>query len=71
MSIVKFMHILEINMTDKDNVLEVFKSFDKPLRPGEIAEKSGIDSKDVSKIIKELREEGKVYSPKRCYYALK
>ena len=65
------MHILEINMTDKDNVLEVFKSFDKPLRPGEIAEKCGIDSKDVSKIIKELREEGKVYSPKRCYYALK
>ncbi|KKM24224.1 hypothetical protein LCGC14_1607260, partial [marine sediment metagenome] len=52
-------------------VLEIFKNSDKPLRPGEIAEKTGIESKEVSKIIKKLREEEKVYSPKRCYYALK
>ncbi len=58
-------------MATKDKVLDVFKSMDKPFRPGEIAEQIGIDSKEVSKIIKELREEGKVYSPKRCYYALK
>ena len=58
-------------MSDKENLLEIFKNSDKPLRPGEIAEKAGIESKEVSKIIKELREEGKVYSPKRCYYALK
>ncbi|MFX1570049.1 MAG: MarR family transcriptional regulator [Promethearchaeota archaeon] len=41
------------------------------MRPGEIADQIGIESKEVSKVIKELREEGKVYSPKRCYYALK
>lgn len=58
-------------MADKDKILEVFKTSDKPLRPGEIAEKTGIESKEVSKIIKELREQGKVHSPKRCYYALK
>jgi predicted transcriptional regulator len=58
-------------MTNKNEVLEIFKNSDNPLRPGEIAEKIGIDSKEVSSIIKELREEGKVYSPKRCYYALK
>ncbi|MFX1316906.1 MAG: helix-turn-helix domain-containing protein [Promethearchaeota archaeon] len=58
-------------MAAKEKVLDFFKSTDKPLRPGEIAEKTGIESKEVSKIIKELREEGKVYSPKRCYYALK
>ena len=58
-------------MSDKENVLNSFKASDKPLRPGEIAEKIGIESKEVSKIIKELREEGTVYSPKRCYYALK
>ena len=58
-------------MTNKDEVLEIFKNSNNPLRPGEIAEKTGIDSKEVSSIIKELREEGKVYSPKRCYYALK
>jgi len=58
-------------MATKDKVLNVFKSTVKPLRPGEIAEQTGIESKEVSKIIKELREEGKVFSPKRCYYALK
>ncbi len=52
-------------------VIEVFRTLDKPLRPGDIAKELGIESKEVSKIIKELREEEKVYSPKRCYYALK
>ena len=58
-------------MADKDKVLEAFKTSDKPLRPGDIAKAIGIESKEVSKVIKELREEGKVHSPKRCFYALK
>ena len=58
-------------MTDKDKVLDAFKNSSKPLRPGDIAKAIGIESKEVSKLIKELREEGKVHSPKRCYYALK
>ena len=58
-------------MTEKEKVLEAFKNTSKPLRPGDIAKSTGIESKEVSKIIKELREEGKVHSPKRCYYALK
>ncbi len=58
-------------MSDKDKVLEAFKNSEKPLRPGDIAEQIGIESKEVSKYIKELREEGKVYSPKRCFYAMK
>ena len=57
-------------MSNKESVLNAFKDSDKPLRPGEIAEKTGIESKEVSKVIKELREEGKVFSPKRCYYDL-
>ena len=39
------------------------------LRPGEIAEKLGIEKKDVDKLIKKLKEEDKIYSPKRCFYA--
>jgi len=58
-------------MSEKEKVLNVFKSSGNPLRPGDIAIETGIESKEVSKIITELREEGKVYSPKRCYYALK
>jgi predicted transcriptional regulator len=58
-------------LANKDIVINVFKNSSKPLRPGDIATESGIDSKEVSKIIKDLREEGKLFSPKRCYYALK
>ena len=58
-------------MSEKEKVLNMFKISEKPLRPGDIAKETGIESKEVSKFIKELREEGKVYSPKRCYYALK
>ena len=58
-------------MSEKEKILTIFKSSENPLRPGDIAKETGIESKEVSKFIKELREEGKVYSPKRCYYALK
>jgi predicted transcriptional regulator len=58
-------------MTTKENVINTFKEIGKPLRPGDIAKKLGIESKEVSEIIKELKEEGKIHSPKRCYYALK
>ncbi|NHJ25446.1 MAG: transcriptional regulator [Candidatus Lokiarchaeota archaeon] len=58
-------------MENKEKVVDIFKSSKSPLRPGDIAAKSGIDSKEISTIIKALKEEGRVYSPKRCYYALK
>lgn len=51
------------------NVLEAMKKAGKPVRPGEIAEVLGIDSKEVSKAIKKLKEKGEIHSPKRCYYA--
>ncbi len=50
-------------------VLKAMKEAGKPVRPGEVAKIMGIDSKEVSKAIKVLRKEGKVHSPKRCYYA--
>jgi len=55
----------------KKLVLEAMKKAGKPVRPGDIAKETGLDSKEVSKIIKELKNEGLVHSPKRCYYALK
>ncbi len=53
----------------KDAVLKAMKDAGKPVRPGEVAKTMGIESKMVSKAIKALRKEGKVHSPKRCYYA--
>ncbi|WP_457556054.1 transcriptional regulator [Candidatus Pyrohabitans sp.] len=56
-------------MVDKEKVLEAMKNAGKPVRPGDIAKVLGVDSKEVSRAIKELKKEGKVHSPKRCYYA--
>ena len=51
-------------------VLDAMKKAGKPVRPGEVAEMIGEDSKAVSKVISTLKKQGKVASPKRCYYAL-
>jgi Mn-dependent DtxR family transcriptional regulator len=50
-------------------VLNAMKKAGKPLRPGEVAEMIGEESKTVSKVISDLKKQGKVISPKRCYYA--
>ncbi len=54
----------------EQKVIETFKKLNKPLRPGDIAKEIGVESKEVSKVIKKLKEKGVVISPKRCYYAL-
>lgn len=51
-------------------VLSAMKKAGKPLKPGEVAELIGEESKTVSKVIGTLKKQGKVISPKRCYYAL-
>lgn len=53
-----------------NKILKVLKK-EGALRPGDIAEKTGIDKKEVSKSIKELKAEGKIISPKRCFYSVK
>jgi DNA-binding IclR family transcriptional regulator len=64
--------IEEVEVADvKAKVLEALRKAGKPLRPGEIAELAGLDKDEVSKAIKELKAEGKVHSPKRCFYAPK
>ena len=50
-------------------VLDAMKKAGKPVRPGEVAEMINEESKTVSKAISTLKKQGKVTSPKRCYYA--
>jgi DNA-binding MarR family transcriptional regulator len=57
-------------MEPKDAIIKALEQSGKPLKGGEIAEASGIDKKDVDKLIKKLVAEGKVNSPVRCYYGL-
>ena len=52
-------------------MLDAMKRAGKPVRPGDVAKLTGLDSKEVSKIIRSLKEKGKVFSPKRCFYAVK
>lgn len=54
---------------NEDKVLKAFDDAGRPMRPGDVTKIIGIDSKEVSKAIKELKKNGKLHSPKRCYYA--
>ena len=56
-------------MSDPETVLKAMTDMGKPVRPGDVAKKLGIESKEVSKAIQKLKKEGKVHSPKRCYWA--
>lgn len=58
-------------MEIKTQVLDAMKLASKPMKPGEIADAAGIDKKEVEKIIKKLKDEDLIYSPKRCYYEAK
>lgn len=41
------------------------------MKSGDVATATGIDKKDVDKAIKKLVADGKVVSPKRCFYSAK
>jgi len=58
-------------MENQEVILEVLKKSSESLKAGEIAEITGIEKKEVSKVIKHLVNEGKVHSPKYCYYDVK
>lgn len=56
---------------EEEKVLSAMRDIGKPVRPGDIAQATGIDSKEVSKIITSLKKQELIDSPKRCYYAPK
>jgi Mn-dependent DtxR family transcriptional regulator len=51
-------------------IVDAMKKSGKPMRPGDIAKMLNVDSKEISKVIGDLKKKGAVISPKRCYYAL-
>ncbi|MCK9521917.1 MAG: MarR family transcriptional regulator [Proteobacteria bacterium] len=52
----------------KEKVLATMKKAAEPLNAGKVTELSGLDRKEVDKAMKALKEEGKIVSPKRCYW---
>ncbi len=55
-------------MEAKELVLAALKEAGAPLKSGEIAEKTGLDKKEVDKALKALKKDETVFSPKNCYY---
>ncbi|MFI3331159.1 MAG: MarR family transcriptional regulator [Rikenellaceae bacterium] len=53
---------------EKSKVLEVMAAAGEPLNAGKIAELTALDRKVVDKVMKELKAEGSIVSPKRCYW---
>lgn len=49
-------------------VLEAMKKAGKPVKGADVAAATGIDQKEVGKIIATLKKAGKVSSPKMCFY---
>jgi len=57
-------------MADKEQVvLDAMKKAGKPVKAGDIAEVVGMSKDEVAKIIAALKKQGKVVSPKVCFYA--
>jgi len=55
-------------MDDKTKVLDAMKAAGKPVRPGDVAEATGIDKAVVSKAFELLKKEGAISSPTRCFW---
>lgn len=58
-------------METKALVMKTLKESGKPLKSAEIAEKAGIEKAEVDKVLKALKKEDKITSPKNCYYSPK
>ncbi|MBQ6219872.1 MAG: MarR family transcriptional regulator [Methanosphaera sp.] len=55
-------------MDNKDKVIEAFRNSDDPLNATKVSEISGVEKKEVDKIMKELKKDETIISPKRCYW---
>jgi len=49
-------------------VLDFFTKSEKPVKAGEVAAATGVDKKEVDKAMAKLKKEGKIASPKACYW---
>ena len=54
---------------DKDKVLRVLVDSMEPLDAKALVERTGLERAEIDKAIKVLKKEGKIESPKRCFYS--
>lgn len=58
-------------MDTHELVLKTLKDAKKPLKASELATITKLDKKEVDKAIKKLKTDGKIESPKVCFYTAK
>jgi len=61
----------KIIMEIAEVVIQTIKEAGVPMKSAEIAQKTGIDKKEIDKAIGKLKKEEKLVSPKVCYYDIK
>ncbi len=52
----------------EEKVLKALRKSGEPMKPGDIAEATGLPKDEVTKAINALKKQGKVTSPKRCFW---
>ena len=58
-------------MKKVEKVFETTKNSAEPLNAGKVAELSGLDRKEVDKAMARLKADGRIVSPRRCYWSAK
>lgn len=58
-------------MDNYEVILDFFKKADKPVNAGLIATETGVDRKEVDKVMNKLKKDETIVSPKRCYWEIK
>jgi DNA-binding IscR family transcriptional regulator len=58
-------------MDSAEKVIAAFKKSKVALSAGQVAEATGVDRKEVDKIMAKLKKEGSLESPKACYWMWK
>jgi Mn-dependent DtxR family transcriptional regulator len=57
-------------MATHEEILAAFAAAEKPLKSAEVAAILGVEKPVVDKAIKALKTEGKLVSPKNCFYTV-
>jgi hypothetical protein len=52
-------------------IFNTLKKAGTAMKSGELAAATGIDKAEVDKVIKKLKKDDKIVSPKNCYYKAK
>lgn len=56
-------------MSDAEKVLEAMAAAGAPVNAGKVVELTGLERKAVDKAMAQLKKDGQIESPKRCYWS--